>query len=436
MSQIFRFWSTFIDNGMRRLPILHQFHPRSIQLHPRVLTRLRPFTTSHSLNFSSPKTAGRHPSTVLHGTDLPPRPDSTPFSFRRYIFSKDYLLRGIYRSLLIAVFVIPVIILWDGPIKVNHVDGEYEPFDLVERQEIAKGHSYFILKRQKPKRYWWAWYEKEIPETIFLASRTPIMSLRIKNPSLQIQRSYTPLNLSSDEIHLVIKRYPDGELSRFLHILTPGKATVWVNQGRQEWIFEEGEWDHIVFIAGGTGITPAFQLCLNALQRQKLRGEVDAGLKKTKFTVLAAARNAESLLLRNEFQMMDKVHGEGLLNVKYFLDTVPKGMKLPNDIQPGPITEKVIRDAIAPPMSKGWFSWSNMTPVTAGKVMVLVCGPDGFTKYISGEHGGVPSKQGEKGGLLRDVDGIEVFKMLESRDQDVLTKPRKEKRGMPVMKIE
>ena len=421
---------------MRRLAILHQFPPRPIQPYSRVITRLRHFTISHSLNSPSPKTTGRHPPTVLHGNDLPPRPGSTPFSFRKYIFSKDYLLRGIYRSLFIAVFVIPVIILWDGPIKVNHVDGEYEAFDLVERQEIAKGHSYFILKRQKPKRYWWAWYEKELPETRFLASRTPIMSIRIKNPNLQIQRSYTPLNLSSEEIHLVIRRYPDGELSRFLNILTPGKATVWVNQGRQEWGFEEGEWDHIVFIAGGTGITPAFQLCLNALQRQKLRGELDAGLKKTKFTVLAATRNAESLLLRNEFQMVDKVHGDGLLNVKYFLDTVPKAMKLPNDIQPGPITEKVIRNAIAPPVSKGWFSWNNKTAVRAGKTMVLVCGPDGFTKYISGEHGGVASKQGEKGGLLRDIDGIEVFKMLESRDEDMPTEAKKEKRGMPVMKIE
>lgn len=421
---------------MRRLQFLHQFPPRPFQPCPRVFTQLRPFTTTHYLNSSPTKTAGRHPLTLLHGNELPPRPESTPFSFRKHIFSKDYLLRGIYRSLLIAVFVIPVMILWDGPIKVNHVDGEYEPFDLVERQEIAKGHSYFILKRQKPKRHWWAWYEKEHPETTFLASRTPIMSLRIKNPSLQIQRSYTPLNLSSEEIHLVIKRYPDGELSRFLHILTPGKATVWVNQGRHEWGFEEGEWDHVVFIAGGTGITPAFQLCLSALQRQKLRGEVDASVKKTKLTVLAAAKNAESLLLRNEFQMVDKLHGEGLLNIKYFLDTLPRGMKLPNDIQPGPITEKVIRDAIFPPVSKGWFPWNNKTPVTAGKAMVLVCGPDGFTKYISGEHGGVASRQGEKGGLLRDIDGIEVFKMLESRDEDMPIEARKEKRGMPVMTME
>lgn len=416
---------------MRQFPILRQLHPRLVQPH-RIL--LRQFTTTVYCH-AAKSIPGRHPTTVIHGNDLPARPDATSFSFRKYVFSKDYFLRGIYRSLLIAVFAIPLIILWDGPIKTNHKDGEYEPFDLVERHEVSPNHHHFILKRQKPKKYWWAWYEPEIPESNILAQRTPIMSLRIKNPSLQIQRSYTPLNLSSEEIHLIIKRYPNGELSRYLNILTPGSSTVWINQGRQEWIYEEEVWDHVVFVAGGTGITPAFQLCLSALQRQKIRGEVDESLKKTRFSVLAAARDAENVLLRNEFQIVDKVHGDGFLNVKYFLDTVPKGMELPDDVQAGPITEKVIRETIRPSKAKGWFNWGSKEVIPQEKVMILVCGPDGFTKYISGEHGGLASRQGVKGGLLKDVDGIEVFKMLESRDRDEPVET-KVKRGIPVMKLE
>lgn len=414
---------------MRRLQTLHPpVHPHR--------PLLRQFTASLCRRAETPP-PNDHPSRILHGADLPPRPDSIPFSFRKYIFSKDYFIRGIYRSLLLAVIATPLMILWGGPIKTNHKDGEYEPFDLVERREIAKGHSYFILKRQKPKRYWWAWYEDEIPESRTIVSRTPIMSLRIKNPSLEIQRSYTPLNLSSEEIHLVMKRYPNGELSRYLNILNPGSATVWINQGRQEWIYEEGQWDHVVFVAGGTGITPAFQLCLSALKRQKIKGERDATLKKTRFTVLAASRNADSLLLRNEFRMIDKVHGDGLLKVKYFLDTVPKGITLPNDVQSGPITEKVLRETIFPLPTKGWFNWGNSKSVVPQeKVMVLVCGPDGFTKFVAGEHGGLASNQGEKGGLLKDVEGIEVFKMLESRDVDIPVDTKKEKRGMRIMKLE
>jgi len=264
------------------------------------------------------------------------------------------------------------------------------------------------------------------------------MSVQIQNPSLQIQRSYTPLNLSSEEIHLVVKRYADGELSRFLHVLTPGRASVWVKQGRQEWTFHDGDWDHVLFIVGGTGITPAFQLALSALQRQKLKAHEDPSLGRTRFTILAAARNAESMLLRREFATVNHVHGDGLLNVKYFLDSVPKGVKLPEDIQFGPITEKAIRQALTPPQGekKGWFSWGGSKAADGGgKTMVLVCGTDGFTRYIAGEHGGVSTKQGVKGGLLKDINGIEVFKMLETPNE---TQPqaKKEELSPPVLKLE
>jgi cytochrome-b5 reductase len=322
-------------------------------------------------------------------------------------------------------------VLWGGPVRTNHVDGDYEAFDLVERIEIAKGHSYLVLRRKVPEKYWWVWYEKEVPEPVSLAQRTPIMSLRIKNPSLQIQRSYTPLNLSPNEIHLVVKRYPEGELSRFLHILTPGVATVWVNQGRQEWIYNEGEWDHVVFVAGGTGITPAFQLCLTALQRQKFRAQVDPEMKRTRFSVLAASVDVESILLREQFRAVDEAHGDGKLDVQYFVDNQPVGTKLLDDIHPGPITEKVLKEKIHGTSEKGaWFKGGQKKVKTNEKVMVLVCGPDGFTRYISGEHGGVTVRQGEKGGLLKDIDGIEVFKLLESRDEMQLEPERQERSGM------
>lgn len=211
---------------------------------------------------------------------------------------------------------------------------------------------------------------------------------------------------------------------------------MWVNQGRQEWSYEEGEWDHVVFVAGGTGITPAFQLCLTALQTQKYRGQVDPGVKKTRFSVLAAARDAGSMLLRDDFEAMRRNYGDGYLDVRYFLD-VPKGGKLPEDIHAGPITEKILQETVRSRSSGGWFN--RLSTSKAGekkdeKVMVLVCGPDGFTRYISGDHGGVASKQGPKGGLLEKIEGIEVFKMLDSRDDDI--NPPKQRRGMPVMKVE
>jgi ferredoxin-NADP reductase len=316
------------------------------------------------------------------------------------------------------VIVLPIYFFWQGPIKLGHRDGEWEPFDLVSRDECAESHSYFVLRRKKPERYWWGWYATETSPLETLYSRSPIMSVQIQNPSLQIQRSYTPLNLSSEEIHLVIKRYADGDLSRFLFNLTPGRATVWVKQGRQEWDFRDGEWDHVVFVCGGTGITPAFQLALSALQRQKLKAGEDPNAKRTRFTILASAQDAKSILLRQELGTVNHVHGDGLLRVRYFIDRMPKGVKLPEDIQQGPVTEKAIRQALALDRGekKGWFGFGGEDKETAlgGKTMVLVCGTDGFTRYVAGEHGGVAGKQGVKGGLLKNINGIEVFKMLES----------------------
>lgn len=53
-----------------------------------------------------------------------------------------------------------------------------------------------------------------------------ILSVRMKEPSLQIERPYTPLYADSIEgprgsnpIDLLIKRYPDGELGRYAHRL-------------------------------------------------------------------------------------------------------------------------------------------------------------------------------------------------------------------------
>jgi len=142
------------------------------------------------------------------------------------------------------------------------------------------------------------------------------------------------------------------------------------------------------------------------------------------------------VLLREEFNVIKQAHGDGYLDVKYFVDRVDKGTKLPDDIQQGPITEKIIRESIAGP-SSGLLSWRKSKNVSPqGRVMVLVCGPDGFTKYIAGEHGGVTEKQGVKGGLLEKVEGIEVFKLLESRNEEFVQPPSTKPSKMPIMKTQ
>jgi ferredoxin-NADP reductase len=374
----------------------------------------------------------------LHGENLRPRPSGTPLQrLYKYSQSRQFLINGLYRALWILVLGYPIYAYLNYTfVSPNHTDGKYEAFSLVERRDLENGHSFFILKRKKEFIPWWIyWIDQEIPDITSTSSRTPIVSLKIQNPTSEIERSYTPLNLSPNEIHLLIKRFPNGELSRFLHFLAPGIATVWVKQGRQEWIYNEGEWDHVIFIVGGTGVTPAYQLCSNALLRQRLRKEVDEDFKMTKFSVLASARDVKNVLLRDEFGELKKEYGDRL-NVTYFVDKLGKENG-PDDIILGPINEDVVKDTVRTP--KGWLKWRTEKVVKpeGKKVMVLVCGTDGFTRYVAGEHGGVVSKQGVKGGLLKNVEGIELFKMLETPNEMIVDDPSgRYSRGPPIMKID
>lgn len=61
-----------------------------------------------------------------------------------------------------------------------------------------------------------------------LARRLAIYSYYVKEPSLQVERAYTPLALLSradpHTLSFWVKRYTDGEMSRYLHRLRPSAA--------------------------------------------------------------------------------------------------------------------------------------------------------------------------------------------------------------------
>ena len=82
----------------------------------------------------------------------------------------------------------------------------------------------------------------------------PIKSIYVLQPDLAIQRPYTPLSATSfdrengsGELDLVVKRYPDGEVSRWLHRLRVGDE-VGVRGPVVTWDFK-GKYDEIVFVS-------------------------------------------------------------------------------------------------------------------------------------------------------------------------------------------
>lgn len=81
-----------------------------------------------------------------------------------------------------------------------------------------------------------------------------ILSVYLKEPSLQIERAYTPLYAEAltsgsarSPIELLIKRYPDGELGRYAHRLS-AHDTVEVREPEVTWQGKRSEIDELILV--------------------------------------------------------------------------------------------------------------------------------------------------------------------------------------------
>ncbi|KAH0063617.1 ferredoxin reductase-like protein, partial [Aureobasidium melanogenum] len=86
---------------------------------------------------------------------------------------------------------------------------------------------------------------------------------KYKGPEMEkpVIRPYTPV---SDEdtvgyLDFIVKKYPGGPMSEHLHNMEPGQR-IDMKGPIPKYPWEENKHDHIALIAGGTGITPMYQL--------------------------------------------------------------------------------------------------------------------------------------------------------------------------------
>lgn len=89
-----------------------------------------------------------------------------------------------------------------------------------------------------------------------------VTSVEIKQPQLQIARSYTllPSRSTQDDgaLRLLIRKEQRGEVSGYIHRLTLG-AELEIRGPCAEYVLPENV-DTVMFLAGGTGIAPALQV--------------------------------------------------------------------------------------------------------------------------------------------------------------------------------
>ncbi|KAI0081677.1 ferredoxin reductase-like protein [Panus rudis PR-1116 ss-1] len=232
----------------------------------------------------------------------------------------------------------------------------------------------------------------------------PIWSIFIKDDDIQVERPYTPLDGFDDNgcMRFWIKKYPRGEVGRWLHSKQPGEK-IEIRGPLKTWPWQDGIWDEVVMISGGTGFAPFHQL----LHRLLLSSQIPP--TKTRFTLLHSSRVPAELPpaeLLTPLKSFARSHPEAL-RLSLFVDTLGDGPAQEHELRVKRIDKHDILAALGRTEHKPWWkslfsSSSTASPDNTKKVLFLVCGPEPMIAAIAGPFGRNLS-QGAVGGYLGEI---------------------------------
>lgn len=174
-------------------------------------------------------------------------------------------------------------------------------------------------------------------------------------------------------VDLLIKQYPNGPMSTHIHNLTPGQRLD-IKGPLPKYPWEANKHNHIALVAGGTGITPMYQLT-----RAIFANPDD----KTKVTLVFGNVTEEDILLKKEFAELENTY-PNRFRAFYVLDNPPKGWEGGK----GFIDKNLLKTVLPEPKEEN--------------VKVFVCGPPGLMNAISGNKVS-PKDQGELKGALKEL---------------------------------
>ncbi|KAI0320604.1 ferredoxin reductase-like protein [Amylostereum chailletii] len=243
-----------------------------------------------------------------------------------------------------------------------------------------------------------------LPDTSDSRLLDPIWSLFIKDDDIQVERPYTPLEGIDDQGNMKfwIKKYPNGEVGRWLHSKQPGE-NVEMRGPLKTFPFHEELSDEIIMISGGTGFSPFYQLLHRVLLQGSMKGD------SPRFTLLHGSRTLAELPPAQYLQPLldfSAAHPERL-RISLFVDDYADGKTAPSShgLQQGRIDAQAIRKAINRTEDQtSWWSalrrsFSKEHGPSSGNVIVLVCGPEPMVVAVAGPYGRNYS-QGRVGGIL------------------------------------
>ncbi|KAH8919954.1 ferredoxin reductase-like protein [Atractiella rhizophila] len=237
----------------------------------------------------------------------------------------------------------------------------------------------FVLERKQDYNHNTAIFTFSIPAHTYIDLPTAsclMVGAPGKDPNKPIVRPYTPITAPyfSDRIELMIKRYDQGKVSKHIHNLRPGE-TLKMKGHFPKFPYEPNKFTKIAMIAGGSGITPMFQI----LQT------IDANpADKTQALLIFSNREERDILLRGEFEDLVKRKPDQF-NVVFTLDEPPQRWGGPS----GFITKDLLKSFLPGPQQ-------------GENIKIFVCGPPAQMEHISGNKKS-PQDQGELKGILKEL---------------------------------
>lgn len=195
-------------------------------------------------------------------------------------------------------------------------------------------------------------FELPTPDTVLGLPIGQHVAIKASVDGTAVQRSYTPVSNNADKgvLELVVKVYPDGLLTgQYLAGLSVGDEVLFRGpKGAMR--YRRGLCRKIGMLAGGTGITPMYQL---------IRAICEDPRDTTEVSLVYANRTEGDILLREELEAFARRYPRNL-KIHYMLDNPPAGWAYGT----GFVTKELMADRFPNPREEG--------------VKVMLCGPPGM----------------------------------------------------------
>jgi len=215
----------------------------------------------------------------------------------------------------------------------------------------------------------------------------------VAHDNAMVSRAYTPIiSDKKGSFDLIIKHYPGGELSHMFHQLRIGDVMQFRGPVVTLPFHAIRDVSSIGMIAGGTGITPMYQLLQMAL-----KGDDDETARtiRSKFVLMYANRSKKDILLKEELDLLMKQHPDRFV-VHYVIEEEEELSRKKKKQQRNGTTTNISVGRIHQLLVQKLLPASN-NPDAA----ILVCGPPGMMQFLCGSNSQQQQQQQQNlGGLL------------------------------------